>query len=239
MRAALKLIMILTGLLLLVAAAGLLLLAAPLEKLARTQVEQRLGKILQTEVSIAKLQVSPRDQALEIVDLAIHHPSGFDAGEMLHCSRLLLYPELSTLLSATPRIREIRADGVLLQLRHTTDAGINLHQTLKAAQAHDPSDESSPLQPSEEQTAPVRKQRRFRVERFTSSGARITASSSLLPIALPSLDLPPFSKDLPDEAISPARVTYLLLRTLLVETISLDTLPRALAERLAETLATP
>lgn len=232
MRAALKLIMIATGLLLMGLAVGAVLLASPLERVVRYQVEQKIGRLYQTRVTLSKIELAPRELAVVLVDLAIHNPPAFDAGEAIHCSRVVLTPALATLLSPAPELEEVRVDGLLVNLRHEAGDGTNLGQLVRAAKSRAVSNEAA----GKEQAAPAPAlgQRRVKIDRFSSSGGRITLSSTLVPVSSASLDLAEFSEDLQDQAGLPAQAAYVLLRSLLVRTLTVNGLVQPLVEKIQE-----
>jgi len=224
MRAMLKFLMIVTGLVLIAVAAALLFFSETLQDLGRRQAEERLARVLGSTVTIEELKVHPLQGNVELLGLAVHNPEGFRNGDALRCARLLIDAELFTLLSATPRIQHILAEDLEVELRHELPRGTNFGALVGAADARGRAATENPGEPA---TAP---RRRLLVEQVVSNGGQVRISSNVVPGTGVSLELEPFTVALAGERLMPAQLVATLLRSIARESIGLDGIPRAIMD---------
>ena len=242
MRAGLKFLMIALGLFLIGIAVLLVLLAGPLEKLARAQVETRLGEIYGTKVSIGRARFSATPIALTVEDIVVYNPPGFVESPALNCKTLILLPDLPTLLTEHPRLRTIRREGVEMHLRHELGEGTNIGKLSNAAEtfAAARQAEETEAQPQAEAAPPTPAapaKRRLAVDKIECAGARLNLSASLVPLSSAALDIEPFTVELEEGAVSVPKVAGIILRSLVKKSVTVNGLLRPLSELLQEELS--
>ena len=137
-----RFLMVVIGLGLIGMAVGTVAFAPQLEPYARHAMEAELGHTLGTQVEIGKLRPAWTEGALALENVTIHNPPNFKEGVAAQCDRVLIQPEMFTLLSKSPTIACVTLEGAALKLRYKPGDGTNLgylkQQANNAAAANAP-----------------------------------------------------------------------------------------------------
>ncbi len=211
-----KLISIGIGGILILIALALLLLATRMDDVAKTALEKRLSEVCMSDVTIESVRVNPVHQCLEIHRIALLNPPAFRAGPALKFERILVRFDLASLLSRQIMISTIALEGGDLYLRYELGEGTNLGMLAENA-AHVANEEAGNA-PSQELV----------VQELTCQPAHVHVSTNLVPFSSASMRLSKFK--LPEvsegKAITVPRTTSILLRSVIMEVVTLKGLLR-------------
>lgn len=223
MKGAIKFIMISVGLLLIGIAVAAIVFREQAAGLARARIARKVSHVFGTEADLARISVAPLKRALVLHELVVNNPPEFKAGNAVRCRRLSLVPDWRTVFQQTLTIHEMRLEGTEIGLRYETGRGTNLGRL--AQHALDLAETDPPG-------------RRLRVERLVCEEARLRLDSNLtpkspIPLRLAAFDVENLEKG---EGISAAKLSSILMRSLVLEVVTLKGLLRPVAGLLREEL---
>ena len=223
MKAALKFIMTLAGLVLIAANIGALLLLTRFEGLLRDGLTHQAGQILQAEVHLEAIRMDWSEQALVFKGVSVFNPAGFTDREALRIDSLWVRPNLMTVFAKTPLIDEILLEGSEVHLQLQPATGTNIGAMLNHARAW-----AEQQSGGEKRTwgRPV-SVREIRSEPVSLEILRPENSSSGTSMAVA-----PFSQVDPaaGKTVSGARVLHLILRSLMKQLTVVDGLEEPVRE---------
>jgi hypothetical protein len=226
MKTILKTGMIAVGLFLISIAVALVLLAKPAGGYGKSYLEQQLGHVFGTDAHIEKIQVIPVKRGIELRGVSLDNPPEFKAGSAITLESVFVRPDLRTLFSPIIRIQEIRIANTEAKLQFNPGEGTNLGQLSRhaadlAAAAQNPENKS-----------PV--SRKLQIDTLTCNGAKITVRSIATAGIPVDFRVEPFTlKNLGDgDAVSFAKASSITLRSLLMETITINGLLRPVVDLL-------
>ena len=227
MRSVLKFFVISVGMALILIGVIALLLATQVEKYAKTVVEEGLGYVYRSEVTLERVSLDVREQAIELHNLAVANPEGFDAEKpAMTIDRVRASVQLHSLMADKPVVNEVVLDGTVVNLHYKPGRGTNLGALYdSAARLKKAADEG-----------PAGVRQRFVIEKFESKGATLNASTSLIPIGVSAIEIDPFTlTDLgEDDTLTAATTSMVFIRSLFKEGLSVSGVVGSLAERLQE-----
>ncbi|MDQ1256846.1 MAG: hypothetical protein QG656_1446, partial [Candidatus Hydrogenedentes bacterium] len=190
----LKLAVIVTGTVLILAALAILALVTRLDGALKGIVEREVSRIYLTDVTIERVDVSPLRQTIEIHGLTVENPPKFRKGSAMTIGRIEVLVDLKSLFTATPRIRRILIEKTDVHLRYELSDGTNLRALTQNAEQLDtapaPVEQETAAQPESEEGGSGRK---LIVDEFTCRDSVIHVSTNLVPFSSGSLDLAKFS----------------------------------------------
>ena len=135
MKAAIKFIMTLTGLLLIGANIGTVLLLTQFEGLLRTGITRQAGQILQGEVHLEAIRIDWSRQALEFRGISVFNPKEFIDREALHIGSAWVCPQWLAIFSRKPVVDQVVIREARIQLQYNEGQGTNLGAMMAHAQA--------------------------------------------------------------------------------------------------------
>jgi hypothetical protein len=135
LKAAIKFIMTLTGLLLIGANIGTVVLLTQFEGLLRTGITRQAGQILQGEVHLEAVRIDWSRQALEFRGISVFNPKGFIDREALRIGSAWVRPQWLAIFSRTPVIDQVVIREARIQLQYDEGLGTNLGAMMAHAQA--------------------------------------------------------------------------------------------------------
>lgn len=222
MKAAIKAIMITAGLALIALSIGGLIFSSRLESLLRPRLESRLGHIMGTDIEIAALRIAPARRGIELSNVIVLNPPSFKLGPAIECEKIIIRPAWQSLFSPTLTLDEIFLDGMTIHLRYELGEGTNIgHMVQQAANvAEQPASGWSIMR------------RPLRVNAVRSAGADLKIRSNVAPGVPLSLRIETFElKDAGEgKPVSAAKLTSIILRSILMETVTLKGLFRPVVD---------
>lgn len=208
MKAALKFIMTLAGLLLIGLNIGVMLLVTQFEGVLRGGLTHQAGKILGAEVRLEAVRLDWAEQALVFKGVTIFNPEGFTDRDALRVASLVVRPDPMSIFARTPAVRQVSLEGAEVHLQYKADNGSNLGAMLDHARAWTESQADGEkrvwgrhVNVRELRSDPVKLQ----VERIEPAAAPVSRTLEAFTIADPG----------GDEAVSGARVIHLVLKGLM------------------------
>ena len=225
MKAAIKFIMISVGLTLLAVAIGAIVFSTQLEGMLRTAAEDHLGYLFETDVHVEAIRIAPVRKGVKVLGLTLQNPPSFKEGAAIYCERLLVLPQFRSLFSREPVIREVALEGLKVNVRHEVGEGTNLGYLAKRARS---------LAETQDEGEEGSNGRLFRVRQFTSTGARMKVSSNMVPGVPLTVKVEPFVvEELTEgEPVTPAKLSAVFLRSLVLEVVTLKGFLRPVARAL-------
>lgn len=175
-----KTLAIVLGLALVLAGVGVVLLNTRGMDALRRTAETRLTEAVGSRVEVGRLAPEIRNGVLVLENVRVMNPAGFAESPALEHGRVRVTVDPRTLLSSEPVIREIVVDDTTVYLQHELAHGLNLRALIDQARAR------AGAEPGD---AP---RQRWRVDTLRSDGARVLASSNILPAASVELNVEPF-----------------------------------------------
>ena len=133
MKAAIKFIMTLTGLLLIAINIGTVLLLTQFEGLLRQGITRQAGQILGSEVHLEGVRIDWSRQAIEFKGISVFNPEGFSDREAFRLESAWVYPQWLAIFSKTPVIDQVRIGEAQLQLQYDEAKGTNLGAMMERA----------------------------------------------------------------------------------------------------------
>jgi hypothetical protein len=214
-RAALKLIMTVVGLLLIGTFVALILLFTQFEELLRDGLTHQAGRILKCEVRLEGVRVDWTQQALVFKGFTLFNPEGFTDREALRIGTMTVKPEALSIFSKTPGVSRITVDDVRLHLQYKAGSGTNIGGLSEHAR-----DWAEKQEVAEESVWG----RRFKLKMIESAPIVVKIEGLIPPTPVVSLESPAFTVDAPGggAAITGAKATQLLFRGMLGEIRRLD-----------------
>jgi hypothetical protein len=135
LKAAIKFIMTLTGLLLIGVNIGTVVLLTQFEGLLRTGITRQAGQILQAQVHLETVRIDWSRQALEFRGISVFNPKGFVDRESLHIGSAWVRPQCLTIFSRTPIVDQVVIREARIQLQYDEGMGTNIGAMMAHAQA--------------------------------------------------------------------------------------------------------
>lgn len=126
MKAALKFIMTLSGLILIGIAIGTVLLLTQFEGALRDGLTRKAGQILHADVHLEGVRFDWLEQALVFKGVSVFNPEGFTDREAIRIESLQVRPQLLTIFSRTPVMKEVSLHGAEVHLQYKAEGGTNL-----------------------------------------------------------------------------------------------------------------
>lgn len=232
MKAALKFIMTVVGLLLIGLCLTTILLFTRFEGLLRDGLTHQAGRILHGEVRMEDMRFDWANQAIVFKGVSLLNPEGFTDREALRIGFLRVTPEPLTLFSRTPGVANIVVEDIQLHLQYHTDGKSNLGVFRTYA------DEWADRQETSGETVWGRP---MRVERIQTESADVEVESLTPPAAPYTQTVAAHALESPggEEAITGARTIHVLLQSFLDALRGTEGLPAELKSVLdqEETLA--
>lgn len=215
MRAAIKFIMTLVGLLLIAANIGTVLLLTQFEGVLRSGITRQAGQILRGEVHLEGVRIDWSHQALEFRGISVFNPEGFSDREAMAIESAWVRPQWLTIFAKTPVIDQVSIHGARIQLQYDEGRGTNLGAMM--THARDWADQQTR---GEEWVLG----RPVKIREITCDTAQIEAESVTPPQPPVSLTMNPFTVANPsgEEAVSGARGIQLVLQSVAKQLGSLD-----------------
>jgi hypothetical protein len=209
MRAALKAIIIITGLVLIAMSAVPLFLGARSDTAAgllRERLEAGFSHAFGSDAELESIRLRPFRNECELRGLTLDNPPPFKAGEALSCGRVLIKLDYRTIFSGTPVIDRIVLEETRAEIRYRPGEGTNLGTLAKQASALAEALEASG------------KTRRWRVRAFEVQGAKVYLPGVPVPF-----NVAPFTvRELESgEPVSAAKLAAVALKSLIMETLTL------------------
>jgi len=229
MRLFLKVVFIGTGLLLIAVAIAAIAAARQADKLARYQAERTLRHVFKSDATVEAAEVSILGQSLALRNVAVPNPPGFDPGTAMEFGEVDVAFQGATILSKTPVVSELIVSNVLLNMQYDTEEGVNILALLREAQRTSLERRSQ---------LPVGARREFLIKTLRCEGAKVKFSTTAVPTPDMGLDVASFtltdiSKDRP---VTPAQLSAIFVKSLLVEAATFKGLLRPVAELLRDEL---
>ncbi len=215
--------MIVVGFVLIAVAAAAIFITMRFEGVFRDQVEARISESLGVAAGIDHIRLAPARLGIELRGVRLKNPPEFKEDQAIECERILIQPDLRTVFSETIAINEIILNGLRINLRYRPGEGTNLGQISRQAAQH--------AEPASGAKAP---RRRVLVKEVKSSGGTFEARSNLSLGVPVSLHIEPFAiKSVGGgQPVSPAKLTSIVLRSLVMEAVTLKGLLRPVVELL-------
>ncbi len=213
MKAAVRLIMTTVGLVLIAIAVGAIVLREQAGEFAKGRVARQMSHVLGTDTSVERISISPFERAIVLHRLAVKNPPEFKSGDAIRCEKLSLVPDWRTVFGRSPTVHELRLEGTEIDLRYELGRGSNLGMLSQHA-----ADLAKTNPPG----------RRLRIERLRSEAAKMRLDSNITPKSPVSFQVAAFEVDNLDdgEGISAAKLSSVVLRSLVLEVITVKGLLR-------------
>lgn len=230
MRAALKFIMIAVGLALIGLTLAAIVFSIRFEDVLRAEAQDRLSHILGVDVTLESIRLAPVHKGVKIMGLTVENPPSFKQGSAVVCERVVIMPQLRSVFSRTPTIKKIVMEGTRVNLRYEVGEGTNLGHLSKQARN---------LAETQGGKTGWFGARQIRVREFTCSGAKMQIRSMLTAEVPISLNIAPFTIEelSEDTPVSPAKLSSIVLRSLVMEVITLKGLLRPVKNLLEKEVA--
>lgn len=215
MKAAIKFIMTLTGLLLIAINIGTVLLLTQFEGLLRQGITRQAGQILGAEVHLEGVRIDWSRQAVEFKGVSVLNPEGFSDREAFRLESAWVYPQWLAIFSKTPVIDQVRIGEARHQLQYDEKKGTNLGAMMERARNW-----------ADQQTRGEAwvLGRPVKIRKIVCDAAQITAESVSPPQPPIALTMSAFTVENPagEEAVSGARAIHLVLQGMARQLGSLD-----------------
>jgi len=104
-----------------------------LEEVARAGVSRVLSYVLDTPTSVGGVKLDRHAQTLELTELRVANPDGFDAASAIWVKKVLVEADLRSLFSRIPVIKLVRAEGARLNIETNLDHGSNMKKLMDNA----------------------------------------------------------------------------------------------------------
>ncbi len=213
---------------LLIAAAVLVMVATPeLSAMLRRHFEQRLSDTLDTPVTIERVRVQPLRARLEIENIRVLNPPGFEAEPAIVVGRVSAQSDWPTLFKREPRLRRVELHQTQWSVRHAIGSGVNLVVLARQAQTKAAARKAGadPAPPGRAEDA-----RRVVVDELVLMRSEATLQSNLIPGGKLTVQLEPLAVSaVGEQPVSTAQVTAMLLRSVIIELATLNGVVRPLA----------
>lgn len=159
---------------LIVGAGAALVLYINLGAVAKTAIVSALSYVLDTEVTLEKVDLSLSEGRVTLYDLAIKNPQGFSDGDALRFGTIAVELDIATVTAELPNITLISSNGPAITLNLNKGAS-NLQTLVDNASRFDSGGEeaSDPYA-----TLPLR------IEKLLLTGGSASVTSSILPTAI-------------------------------------------------------
>ena len=223
MKSVIKLIMTVVGLVLLLTAFGLAFLFFSPNPLGVRVLEKHLSRVSGVAVEIDRIRPKPFSGALEIVGLRFMQPAEYGEGAVLAFETVEVYPEWLRCFMRPSPIKLLRFTGGRIHLVIGGEGGNNLKQIAQTAAGQDGGAGS------------------LAVGKCLVGESSLKISTKLVPAPLPALTLAPFEIKAFSEqgGVSPAKSIEILLKSVLIEILSVKGLIKPVAENLRQALGPP
>lgn len=225
MKAAIKFIMTLTGLLLIGMAIATVLLLTQFEGALRSALTHQASRILQCDVHLESLRIDWSEQALLFKGVSLFNPTGFTDREAVRVGTLLVKPEPLTLFSRTPGVSRISLKDAEVHLQYKVGTGTNVGTLMDHARLWAEKQEAA--------EEPVWG-RRVLLREIQAAEVAVKAEGLVPPTPTIPVTVPPFSVEDPggEAAVSGAKAMHLMFRGFLRQLRQLDTVIQPLRELL-------
>jgi len=177
--------------------------------LARTAIEKVLAYVLQVDVSLGKVDLALKEGRVDLYDLKIGNPEGFETGEAFSFARASVDIDIGSLRSDTRRITLIE----IVEPKITLDqnlAGSNMKRLIDNASrfgAGGTEESEAGSKESKEATSKVI------IDKIRVQNAHVTVASSLLPknieFGLPNIELNDIGKESGGATVATAITEFL------------------------------
>lgn len=226
MRAALKFIMTLVGLLLIAANIGTVLLLTQFEGVLRSGITRQAGQILQGDVHLEAVRIDWSHQAVEFRGISVFNPEGFSDREAMSIESAWVRPQWLSIFARSPVIDQVSIHGAQIKLQYDQSRGTNLGAMV--AHARDWADQQKR---GEEWVLG----RPVKIHEIACDTVQIEAESVTPPQPPVSLTMSPFTVANPsgEESVSGARAIQLVLQSMARQLGSLDGLFNFVRETVA------
>ncbi len=232
MKAAIKFIMTLTGLLLIGANIGTVLLLTQFEGLLRQGITRQAGQILGSEVHLEGVRIDWSRQAIEFHGISVFNPEGFTDREALRVESAWVYPQWLAIFSKTPVIDQVLIREAKIQLQYDETKGTNLGTMMERARDW-----------ADQQTRGEAwvLGRPVNIRKIICEPAEIKAESVSPPQPPITLTMSAFTVENPagEEAVSGARAIHLVLQGMARQLGSLDGLSSFVRETVSAEASPP
>lgn len=108
-----------------------------LEKVARLAIGRVLSYVLETDVSVGGIRLDTKAETLELSDLRIANPKGFEADQAFSLGKVLVDADPKSLFSDAPTIRRIEVSGAKANVEVNLK-GVNLKKLADSASRFKP-----------------------------------------------------------------------------------------------------
>ena len=223
LKAVLKGVMILTGLVLIIMGVAALAVGLQANRVVRAGTERLLEFVLLTDVEIDEASVWIPARTLVLSNVRIMNPEDFPSEVALRVGTLTVELDLRTVFSDAPRVKTLVLDDVELNLQHELLRGTNMKQLTTNAERFDGN------LPGVDTAL-----RRFVVERLECTGGRLRITSDILPTSGLEMDISPFLlEDFgADKPVDAADASALVMKNLVANAFNSKTITKAMSEQL-------
>ena len=222
MRAALKFIVVTTGLLLIACTLGAFFLGGSFGGFAKSGMEDLLTRAFGAPTTVQGLSISPLDQNIELRGVSVENPEHFSEGSALTFDRVLVNYDWKTLLSKEPTIPKISVSGADVNVRHELGRGLNMNALQEAAtKSLTALGLQQPGQTAEPSDEPL-----IRLEELEVTDSTMHVTSNILPEQNVEIPLEPFtvSNTTDGRAEQAGQVGAKFLQALMKQAASVDSL---------------
>lgn len=215
MKAAIKFIMTLVGLVLISTTIGTVLLLTQFDGLLRSGITRQASQILGSEVHLELIRIDWPRQSIEFRGISVFNPQGFSDREVLSIESAWIRPQWLSVFSKVPIVDQIHIRKARIQLQHDETRGTNLGAMM--AHARDWADEQS-------RGEAWILGRPVKIREIVCDPAEIVVESVSPPEPPITLNMNTFTVTNPtgEEAISGARAIHLVLQSMAKQLGSLD-----------------
>lgn len=212
MKGFVKFVAIAAGLLLITAGIGGILLGFQAERSVALALEQALSYVFQSEVVLDKVEILPFRGLVVVTGLNVANPDAFRKGTAFGCERLTAELDLKSLTSASPVIKKLELDGVVINIRHELGDGTNIRRLIENATRFSAAEEPNTPRPA--RTA-------FFVRELECRSAAAALSTNIIPNYSTDVAIAPFMlTNLGDsKAVNAGQIGAIFLRSLMKESI--------------------
>lgn len=143
-----------------------------LERIARAGINQVLSFVLDTPASVERIRLDKEQQFLELSNLRIANPKGFQDGHAISVETARLEADIKSLFSDAPLVKLAKVAGVSVNAEMDLKRGLNLKKLL---------DSTKRLQgPTLPKVSKGSTEKRWRIEKASLENGVVNVNSPLL-----------------------------------------------------------
>lgn len=201
--------------LILIGVVGVFALTQAQSMLTKT-VDEVLYETFGPAAAVKNVSISPSDRALVLHNFSLQNPKGFIAEDALQCKRIIVRLKPRTLLGDTPVVEMIDMEDAYIKISLETGLGTNvaaLANSLAIADGDAPS---------------------FKLEKLRCRGANLHLGRNIVTTGDDATKVVSIRiEELGDgDEVTPAMVTAAFLRSILAETLTMEGIPKHIAQNI-------